>query len=368
MADAHANFAISTVATVPDPPRYGLSLVVAAGEGALFPTPPFNATVWPVGEQPTNINAEIVRVTAINTDTFTIERVQEDTTNRRIGIGDQIAATLTSKVINDAENTVMSMSPFILGSGAASGVQTLNNNTGSTGTGSLFMFPVTISQEVRFNQIVLGNSLSLITSNNTISNSYYSKFGLYSMNGNTLSLISSNSFSIGETLQSASATWNYPTTTHTTGYGYGGFPAGNLTATAVLASYVTGTRAIGLQFEGNFKLSPDVYYIGLLSLRSTGNMSTFGLSNMGIIGQPINPINQAGTVSGLLPFGIAGSQWTASNSHLTGWQGRHIVGFMTATSITNFLGTAIPDAVTLSALGGAASLATILPAITFVST
>jgi hypothetical protein len=216
MADAHANFAISTVATAPNPARYGTSLVVASGEGALFPTPPFNATVWPTGEQPNSSNAEIVRVLAVSTDTFTIDRAQEDTTNHRIIVGDQIAATLTSKVINDAENTVMTMTPYILGSGAASSVQTLNNGTSSTGTGSLFIFPVTISQEARFNQIVLANSLSIITSNATISNTYYSKFGLYSMNANTLSLIASNSFSIAETLQTGSATWYYPTTTHTT--------------------------------------------------------------------------------------------------------------------------------------------------------
>jgi len=63
MADVHKNFAYSTVATAPSPASSGTSLVVQAGDGAKFPTVPFNATVWPAGLQPLTTNAEIVRVT-----------------------------------------------------------------------------------------------------------------------------------------------------------------------------------------------------------------------------------------------------------------------------------------------------------------
>lgn len=101
--DGHKNFASSTVATAPSPATTGASLVVAAGEGARFPTPPFNATVWPAGASATAANAEIVRVTGISTDTLTIARAQEGTTARSITTGDQIAATITSKTITDAE-------------------------------------------------------------------------------------------------------------------------------------------------------------------------------------------------------------------------------------------------------------------------
>ena len=101
--DAHANFAYSTVATAPSPATSGTSLVVASGGGALFPTPPFNATVWPASQQPLAANAEIVRVTAISTDTLTIVRAQESSSARSIGVGDQIAATITKKTITDVE-------------------------------------------------------------------------------------------------------------------------------------------------------------------------------------------------------------------------------------------------------------------------
>jgi hypothetical protein len=103
MADAHKNFAYSTVATAPSPGTSGTSLDVASGHGTRFPAVPFNATVWPAGERPTPGNAEIVRVTTISTDTFTITRTQESTSARDVVIGDQIAATVTAKTLTDAE-------------------------------------------------------------------------------------------------------------------------------------------------------------------------------------------------------------------------------------------------------------------------
>lgn len=106
--DAHKNFAFSTVATAPSPATSGTSLVVAAGDGAKFPPPPFNATIWPLATQPSTTNAEIVRVTNISTDTLTITRAQESTSARTVVIGDQIANTITVKVLTDAENPPIS--------------------------------------------------------------------------------------------------------------------------------------------------------------------------------------------------------------------------------------------------------------------
>ncbi len=112
MADAHKNAAYSLVATAPSPASSGTSLVVTAGEGVRFPTPPFNATVWATGVQPsfapglgTGGNFEIVRVTGVATDTFTITRAQETTSARAIVVGDQIAATITAKTLTDIETT-----------------------------------------------------------------------------------------------------------------------------------------------------------------------------------------------------------------------------------------------------------------------
>jgi hypothetical protein len=104
--DAHKNLAYSTVATAPVPSSSGTSLIVAAGEGSRFPTAPFNATVWPAGQTPTPANAEIVRVTAVSTDTLTITRAQEATSARSVIVGDQISATITKKVITDIEEPV----------------------------------------------------------------------------------------------------------------------------------------------------------------------------------------------------------------------------------------------------------------------
>lgn len=103
MADNHKNFAFSNVATAPSPADSGTSLVVTAGHGTKFPTVPFNATVWPAGVQPLTSNAEIVRVTEISTDTFTITRTQESTSARSIIVGDQIANTITALALTDAE-------------------------------------------------------------------------------------------------------------------------------------------------------------------------------------------------------------------------------------------------------------------------
>ncbi len=383
MADAHKNFAYSTVATAPSPAASGTSLVVASGNGTLFPAVPFNATIWPTGVQPTAANAEIVRVTNISTDTFTITRTQEGSSARTVVVGDQIAATITAKTLADIEdNYVNSWSPYVPQS-AGNGIQSIMNSSGSTGTGSLYVFPVTVQFPVRFNQIILPVQLSVVTSAlaSTATNNYFTKFGIYSMVTNTpntlLSLISSNSFSIAETIGTNTLIWNYPTTTHTSGYGYGSFISGassSLTNATQMSSLISGTRAIGLQFGGEMALSGGQYWIGIMHQRSmtTGGAaaSAIGLSNVGIIGQIMNPINQPGTVSGVLPLGVAPAQWAQNNTHISGWFGRLGAAFLSAVSAPNFGGTRIPNNISLIHLGavGANTMGSILPTVTFCST
>ena len=101
--DSHKNFAYSTVLTAPAPAASGTSVIVQSGDGAKFPATPFNVTVWPAGQQPSTTNAEILRVTVIGVDTFTVTRAQESSTARAIVAGDQIAATITVKTITDVE-------------------------------------------------------------------------------------------------------------------------------------------------------------------------------------------------------------------------------------------------------------------------
>lgn len=105
--DSHKNLAVSSVATAPSPATSGGSLVVATGEGARFSTDvPYNVAVWADGEMPDPSNAEIVRVTAISTDTLTITRAQEGTSARTIAVGDLIAMTVTAKTLTDIEREI----------------------------------------------------------------------------------------------------------------------------------------------------------------------------------------------------------------------------------------------------------------------
>jgi hypothetical protein len=106
MPDAHKNFAYSTVYAAPSPAASGTSLTVFTGQGILFPSPPFNAVVWPTASNPLAFNAEIVRVTAIAGDVFTIVRTQESTTARSIILGDNIAASVTAKTLTDVEQAI----------------------------------------------------------------------------------------------------------------------------------------------------------------------------------------------------------------------------------------------------------------------
>lgn len=107
MADAHKNFAYSTVLTAPSPATSGTSLVLQSGAGLLMPAVPFNATVWPANTIPLASNAEIVRVTNISTDTLTIVRAQESSSAVSIAAGYQFSAGITAKTLTDVEAAIM---------------------------------------------------------------------------------------------------------------------------------------------------------------------------------------------------------------------------------------------------------------------
>jgi hypothetical protein len=108
--DAIVNFGYSTVATAPSPATSGTSLAVVAGTGSRFPATPFNAVVWPNGQIPTPLNAEVVRVTARASDTLTISRAQESSTARSVIVGDQIAAAITAKTLTDLRFPILQIS------------------------------------------------------------------------------------------------------------------------------------------------------------------------------------------------------------------------------------------------------------------
>lgn len=89
--DARANFAFGVLTS--GIASGATSLSVGAGEGARFPAVPFNAVIWNKTDYPDPAHAyragdgEIVRVTNIATDTFTITRAQEGTADVNLNTG-----------------------------------------------------------------------------------------------------------------------------------------------------------------------------------------------------------------------------------------------------------------------------------------
>jgi hypothetical protein len=103
--DAAKNFAKATVSQGYD--DTATSIVLVAGGGARFPTVSFNAVWWNATDFPDpadDPNREIVRVTAISTDTLTITRAQEGTsaiTHDTEGKVYKLMAGLTAKLVTD---------------------------------------------------------------------------------------------------------------------------------------------------------------------------------------------------------------------------------------------------------------------------
>jgi hypothetical protein len=115
--DATANFSKATVSTGYN--SAAVSIVLNAGGGALFPAVPFNAVWWNSTDyaDPTDDpNREIVRVTAIATDTLTITRAQEGTlasTKNTAGKTYLLLCGLTAKTVSDlAQNLSFACGPM----------------------------------------------------------------------------------------------------------------------------------------------------------------------------------------------------------------------------------------------------------------
>jgi pectate lyase-like protein len=108
--DSHRNFSVTTVATPPTPATTGTTLTPTSV--STFPDPavsgPFNVVVWPTGQQPLSTNAEILRVTALAGGIWTITRTQEGSLSRSITTGDQLALTMTAKLLTDIESNIPS--------------------------------------------------------------------------------------------------------------------------------------------------------------------------------------------------------------------------------------------------------------------
>ena len=105
--DAVSNFPNSLVVTAPSPATTGTTLGVTAGQGVLYPTPPFNLVLTVAGAAPSLSASEIVRCTAIATDTLTIIRAQEGTTAQTVVVGWQVYATATKNTWSQIPSRVI---------------------------------------------------------------------------------------------------------------------------------------------------------------------------------------------------------------------------------------------------------------------
>lgn len=158
--DALKNFVYSLVATAPSPAASGTSLGVTAGQGALCPAVPFNATIWPTGVQPLTTNAEIVRVTARSTDTLTIVRAQEGTTARTIVVGDQIAQTFTAGMASDLGQGVTADGP--VGATAATLPRSSIGGVFTHSSGDLWVYSVKLAPGRRITKIGFMSQTTLV--------------------------------------------------------------------------------------------------------------------------------------------------------------------------------------------------------------
>ena len=106
--DPVVNLFSSVVVTPPSPATSGTTLTLTAGDGALLPDPAtaghYNLAVGP---DPTGLTdrqiaraTEIVRVTALATDTITITRAQEGTTARTVVAGDVVTLSITKAFLD----------------------------------------------------------------------------------------------------------------------------------------------------------------------------------------------------------------------------------------------------------------------------
>ncbi|MEK7641693.1 MAG: hypothetical protein AAB365_01740 [Patescibacteria group bacterium] len=219
-------------------------------------------------------------------------------------------------------------------------------------SGSAMFYPINISTNIAFNVVNLVENVSYATSSISGQQTISSRFGIYSNNAGTLSLISSNSYSFAVTNSSVSATLSYPSATGTAGYTYTTVSASTTAQIHSLFGTV-GSRIFGLQFGNSMSLSQGMYWLGIHERRSSSSANV-GLS-AGLVGNVVN-FNVAGRL------GSGSTAYTGNYSHHQPFFG---FGPYTSTASAGYGGTNIPTSAFLS---GFAHTATILPMMTFAST
>ena len=127
--DQHKNFAYSTVQSGSGVIGSSSSTSLTIASSGDLPDPSlgqYNITVWPASQQPSTVNAEIMRVTAKSGTTLTVTRAQEGTSAlTAIAAGYQVALTMTSKLLTDLE-----AGPALVGASVTrTATQSISNST-----------------------------------------------------------------------------------------------------------------------------------------------------------------------------------------------------------------------------------------------
>lgn len=198
--DQHSNFGGSLVVTAPVPPAAGLSLTVTAGTGIRFPTAPFNCTVCPGGVSADFTNAEIIRVTAVVGDTFTIVRAQEGTAAIAIAAGYQVLNVPSVKVFTDIESVIIQAISAGTTNVSASGVSFADANNITFGADGQTITAVAFAEpQVPLWISAMDNSQSTGTVNFDATNAdrYRVRFGLDAFGTMTAIINPNNIFPVG---------------------------------------------------------------------------------------------------------------------------------------------------------------------------
>ena len=112
MSDDAINFASSTVSVGPSPATSCTTLTLESGPPS--PTPPYDLTCWPPGQNPTYLNAEIVRVLAQTGNVVTsMTRNPYQSSPQPIVAGWNAAQNLTAAMLGQLATPAATFSGFL---------------------------------------------------------------------------------------------------------------------------------------------------------------------------------------------------------------------------------------------------------------
>lgn len=234
---------------------------------------------------------------------------------------------------------------------SGSSISTTFGATGTSSASALF-YPFQITNPVDFNALRLFMNFSFITSTVSGRQTISSAFGIYTRTGDTLSQLSSGSFSFAVTNSSVSATVTFPGSTNTAGYT---MTSSSGSTTAQLQSLFgnNALKAVDLVFGNTMSLSVGQYWFGAHVRQSSSS------ANVGIV-----PALNANFVSYMQNAGPMGAQASSFWSDFTNYHIGDLLAFQ-YTSTGPYGGSTLPASAPLSQ--GLVALNNV-PIISFVST